>query len=215
MGWSLAGTAAAGGALLGVYAASAAQASMGTMPGAVTLSPAGGATSGRPAWSTNAACPAGFRGSAVFREVHADGTTTNSISPATNTVTGPFSGTLQAPISLIKSLGGIPNGGTQELVVICFSGPSLTGTSHPAMSTFITYSANGASYTSTGVAPAPGTSSSSSPSQSGTGPGSRSSSPSGTTSSASSASSGSPVSPGPASPAPSPSPVNSDFAVTG
>ena len=210
MGWSLAGTAAAGGALLAVYAASAAQASMGTMPGAVTLNPASGATSGRPSWSTSTACPAGFRGSAVFREVHADGTTTNSISQATNTVAASFSGTLQAPISLIKSLGGIPNGGTQELVVICFSGPSLTGTSHPEMSTFITYSANGASYTSSGQA-STSASNPSSPSPSGSGPGSRSSS----SGPAPTAQSGSPVSPGPASPAPSPSPVNSDFAVTG
>lgn len=216
----LAGGVVVGAALLGVYAAHAApaaRAGLGTQPGAVTLNPASGATSGKPTWSTKIACAAGFQGSAVFREVHADGTT-NSVSRVVNGTSAPFGGTLQAPISAIQAAGHVADGGTQELVVICFSGRSLTGTSHPQMSTFITYSANGASYTS-GSSPSSGGSPTPSPtSPSGTGSGSRPSSgatapspggtapPSGATVS---------TSPSPASPAPSPSPVNSDLAVTG
>ena len=208
MGRLAAGAIVVGGLLLGVRAAPAAQAGLGTQPGAVTLNPATGATGGKPTWSTSTACAAGFRGSAVFREVHADEATTNSISKATNTVTAPFDGTLQAPIAAIQAAGRIPNGGTQELVIICFSGPSLTGTSHPEMSTFITYSANGTSYTSSGgTSTSPGGSSTSP--GGGAGSGSSSPSPGVTPPSATQAS------PSPASPAPSPTPVNSNLAVTG
>lgn len=220
-GTRLAGGVVAGAALLGGYAAHAApaaRAGLGTQPGAVTLSPASGATSGKPAWSTSTACAAGYRGSAVFREVHADGTT-NSVSRVVNGTSAPFSGTLQAPISAIQAAGHVADGGSQELVVICFSGPSLTGTSHPQMSMFITYSANGASYTS-GSSPSSGGSPAPSPtSAGGTGSGSRPPSSGGTAPSSGGTAPPSgatvPASPSPAAPAPSPSPVNSDLAVTG
>jgi len=142
----LLGVAAAmvGGSML---VAGAAQAAIGKNPGAVQLSATSGATTAKPTWSTTVACAAGFQGSAVFREVHSDGTSTNSISPAVNGTAAPFSGTLQATIAQIQTAGAIPNGGTQELVVICFSGPSLTGTSDPEMNLFITYSADGSTYT--------------------------------------------------------------------
>jgi len=135
----------AGGMFLAVEGA--AEAAVGTNPGAVQLSATSGATTAKPTWSTSVACAAGFQGSAVFREVHSDGVSTNSISPVVNGTAAPFSGTLQATIAQIQGAGGIPNGGTQELVVICFSGPSLTGTSDPEMNLFITYSADGSTYT--------------------------------------------------------------------
>jgi hypothetical protein len=149
----LLGVAAAtvGGSLL---VAGAAQAAIGKNPGAVQLSATSGPTTAKPTWSTTIACAAGFQGSAVFREVHSDGTTTNSISPTVNGTATPFSGTLQATIAQIQSSGGIPNGGTQELVVICFSGASLTGTSDPEMDIFITYSADGSTYTTSSPNPA-------------------------------------------------------------
>jgi hypothetical protein len=221
------GAVAIGGVLLGVWAAQGAQgaqAALGTDPGGVTLSPASGAISSMPTWSTNTACPSGFRGSAVFRAVKPDGTTF-SISMATNQVTAAFHGTLQGPISEIKTLAGVPNGGSQEFVVICFSGDSLTGTSHPDMDTFITYSANGTSYTTSSVAPtstpSSATSSSGGAGSGGTGSSSRASS---TSSSRSSSSNGTPgpsttvVTSSPSatgSPAASPSAVNSSLAVTG
>jgi hypothetical protein len=130
-------------------AAGIAEASVGNNPGAVNLNPTSGATSSKPTWATTVACSPGFQGSAVFREVHADGVTTNTISPVVNGTAAPFSGTLQATMAQIQSAGGIATGGTQELVVVCFSGPSLTGTSDNEMDIFVTYNANG-TYT-TGV----------------------------------------------------------------
>ena len=148
----LLGVAAAtvGGSML---VAGAAQAAIGKNPGAVQLSATSGATTAKPTWSTTVACGAGFQGSAVFREVHSDGTSTNSISPAVNGTATPFSGTLQATIAQIQTAGAIPNGGTQELVVICFSGASTTGTSDPEMDIFITYSADGSTYTTSSTGP--------------------------------------------------------------
>jgi hypothetical protein len=134
----------AGGMILG---AGIAQAHVGKNPGAVMLNPATGQTSGTPTWSTTTGCAAGFQGSAVFRGVESDGTTTDSISQAVNGTANAFSGTLQGSIAQIQTLGLIPNGGTEELVVICFSGPSLTGTSDPEMDIAIHYSADGTTYT--------------------------------------------------------------------
>lgn len=120
---------------------------MNASAGAVRLNPASGSTSGKPTWSTIQACPSGHQGSAVFREVHRDRSSTNSISAATDQVARPFSGTLQASIAQIQAAGGIPDGGTQQFVIVCFSGPSGTGTLDRAMSVYITYSANGSTYT--------------------------------------------------------------------
>jgi hypothetical protein len=223
-GW-LAGVVVAGGVLLGGYAvqdAQGAQTALGTDPGAVALNPASGSVSGTPTWSTSTACPAGYQGSAVFRAVRSDGTTF-SISPAADKVTAPFSGTLQGPITEIQSVAGVPKGGSQEFVVICFSGDSLTGTSHPDMDTFITYLGNGTSYTTSSVAPAT-LSDSQSSSTGGTGSGGTGSGGSGTGTASGSSSS---VTPSPSttlitpsitsspSPARSPSPLKSTFAVTG
>ena len=143
----MAGAVVVGGALLGIWAAQAAKAVpavMGTDPGAVALNPASGPERSSPAWSTTTACPTGFQGSAVFRAVMASGQTF-SISPATNTVTAPFRGKMELPISEIQALARVPNGSSMEFAVICFSGPSLTGTSHAEMNTFITFA--GGTYT--------------------------------------------------------------------
>jgi hypothetical protein len=142
-----------GGVLVG-SAGAALAATVGTEPGDVVLNPASGATSLKPTWSTTVACNAGFQGSAVFREVKADGTTA-SISPAVNAVTTPFSGTLQATMAQIQTLGVIPVGSTQELVVVCFSGQSETGTSDNEMDTFVTYNADGTFNSSGNPQPVP------------------------------------------------------------
>jgi hypothetical protein len=142
------------GGMLGGFGAAAAQAAVGSEPGDVSLSPASGPTSGTPTWSTTVGCNSGFQGSAVFRIVTASGGTF-SISPGVASVAAPFSGTLQDPISLIQSVAGTPNGGTAELVVYCFSGASLTGTSDPEMSTFLTFSADGSTYSTSGTQQVP------------------------------------------------------------
>jgi hypothetical protein len=111
----------------------------------VALNPASGPVTGTPTWSTHAACPSGYQGSAIFRAVTPKGTTF-SISGATNTVTAPFNGNLLAPISEIQSLSNAANGSTERLVIICFSGASLTGKPQWEWSTYITYSGDGKTY---------------------------------------------------------------------
>lgn len=118
----------------------------------VTMIPASGSTNSTPTWSTTTACPSGFQGSGIFRAINSAGNT-YSISGATNDVTAPFRGTLLGNIAEIQDFGDIPNGGTQELVVICFSGDSLTGSPHEQMSMFITYSADGSTYTTSATRP--------------------------------------------------------------
>jgi len=128
--------------------ACASNAAQGTGTAAVGLNPANGPTSSTPTWHTTGACPSGFQGSATFKEVHADGTTTNFIAPIVNGTASPFSGTLQATIAQIQNAGGIPNGGTQKWFVTCFSGQSGIGNAGNEMVIYITYSADGSTYTS-------------------------------------------------------------------
>ncbi len=117
----------------------------------VELNPASGPTSSTPTWSTTVACPNGFQQSATFKEIHADGTTTNFIAPIVNGTARPFSGTLQASMAQIQGVGGIPNGSTQKWFVTCFSGQSGTGNAQVEMVIYITYSADGSTYTSSGT----------------------------------------------------------------
>lgn len=119
---------------------------------AVQLNPASGPISSTPTWSTNSACPTGYRGSAVFRIVQPNRLT--SLSQATNSVTAPFHGTLLASIATIQSYANIPKGGSAELVVMCYSGDSLTGNPHFEMTTYLTFSSDGQTYTTSATAPA-------------------------------------------------------------
>jgi len=120
---------------------------------AVQLNPASGPISSSPTWATNSACPTGYRGSAVFRIIQPHGLTT-SISQATNIVTTPFHGNLLAPIATIQAYANIPNGGSAKLVVICFSGDSLTGKASFDMTTYLTFSSDGKSYSTGATVPA-------------------------------------------------------------
>ena len=136
-----------------VFTAGAARAGVGLEPGDVSLSPTSGSVNSSPTWATTVACPSAYQGSAVFR-IEEGGGNTFSISGTVASVTSAFSGTLQDPISTIVSLAGLANGGTDELVVYCFSGASLTGTSSPEMSTYLTLSANGSTYSTSSSPPA-------------------------------------------------------------
>ena len=119
---------------------------------AVQLNPATGPIGSTPTWSTNSACPTGYRGSAIFRIVQAHGLTT-SISQATNDVTAPFHGNLIASIAIVQAYTNIPNGGSAELIVICFSGDSLTGKAAFVMTTFISFSSDGKTYSTSPTVP--------------------------------------------------------------
>jgi hypothetical protein len=149
----IAGTVAvtAAASLLGMATANA---TVGTQPGTVSFNPSSGSTSLTPTWSTTVGCPSGFQGSAVLREVAADGTSTATVSQAINGTANAFSGTLFGTIAQLQANDSFPNGGTQEWAVICFSGASLTGSSQPYMDTWLTYSADGSTYTETNTPPA-------------------------------------------------------------
>jgi hypothetical protein len=121
--------------------------------GTVTLNPPSGRVNLTPTWKTSTGCPSGYQGSAIFRIIQPSGYTF-SISGATNDVTGPFEGTMLDPLGIIQDVARVPNGSTAELVVICFSGDSLTGTLQREMHIFVTFSANGFNYTSSSTAPA-------------------------------------------------------------
>jgi hypothetical protein len=112
----------------------------------VKLIPGSGSTSSSPTWATSAACPSSLQGSAIFRAINSSGETYD-ISQAVNGTNKAFSGTLQANIATIQSFGGIHNGATQELVILCFSHQALTGTDSREEHMFIHYSADGKTYT--------------------------------------------------------------------
>jgi len=152
----LLGVAAAGVILLGACgsnSASTGSSGAGSNSAPLRLTPASGRVSLTPTWSTTSACNTGYRGSAVLRIIMPSGQTF-SLSAANNIVTAPFSGTMLDPLGIIQNVANVPNGSTAELVVICFSGPGLTGTLDREMHTFVTFSANGFNYTSSSTAPA-------------------------------------------------------------
>jgi|HubBroStandDraft_1064217.scaffolds.fasta_scaffold87498_2 Bacterial Ig-like domain (group 3) len=145
-------TATAGTMVLGAGAAHAQ--GVGLEPGDVSLSPATGSVDSSPTWATTVGCPTGFQGSAVFR-IEEGGGNTFSLSGAVASVTSAFSGTLQDPLSTIQQVSGLADGGTDELVVYCFAGASLTGASSPEMSTYLTISADGTTYSTSATPPPP------------------------------------------------------------
>jgi hypothetical protein len=136
------------GGMLGGFGAAAASAQVGTQLGAVTLTPASGPTSTTPSYQTTIGCPTGFQGSAILRIEEGSSGNTFSLAGAVNNTANAFSGTLLGPISEIQSLSGLANGGTDELVVFCFSGDSETGTSTPYMDEYLHISSDGSSYSS-------------------------------------------------------------------
>jgi hypothetical protein len=137
------------GTVLAIYVAQAASAgpsAVGTAPGTVALIPASGPVNSTPSWSTTVACPAGYQASALFSAVQADGTYL-SIAQVVDGTNVPFKGVLQGSLTQIKSLSGIPDGGTQELFVICSSQQGGTGKTLNVMKEYITYSSDGKTYT--------------------------------------------------------------------
>ena len=135
-------------ALVGLSAAQA-NAAIGTQPGALSISPAGGPTS-TPAssltYSTTKACPAGHQGSGLLQIVDPGGGGFNNMAPVSNAVTSRFSGTFNSSFALaIQVFPDLP-GKTAELVIQCYPGPSATGTSIAVQDTFVTFSAAGANY---------------------------------------------------------------------
>lgn len=116
----------------------------------VSFSPASGPTTNTPTWSTTAGCPAGDNGSAVLAGVGPDGSTLTFLSSFTNSAAAALNPgpALLSNLAVAQSVIGTPNGGSMEAVLLCFPGPSGTGSlGTPTLSTFINFSADGSSYT--------------------------------------------------------------------
>ncbi|HTU74918.1 MAG TPA: Ig-like domain-containing protein [Trebonia sp.] len=135
---------------LSLLASGTAKAAVGTQPG-LTLTPPSGSTSVNPTYNSPA-CPAGFQGSAVVNVVNSDGSVA-SFSQANNAVATAFSGNLFGTLAQLQSFSNIANGGTQELVMFCYSQASEEGTSEPVFDDWLTYSTDGSSYTTSATAP--------------------------------------------------------------
>jgi len=137
--------------------AGSALAGIGSEPGNLVLSPATGAQTLTPTWSTLDGCPAGFQGSAEVLESTGTGTIVSPISNVVNSgLTAPFSGQLNGSVGTLLGPHGISttSPGTAEWVVDCYSGPSATGNSELVQSVFVSLSASG-TYTTSAVAPTP------------------------------------------------------------
>jgi hypothetical protein len=134
--------------------ATAAQAVTGSEPGNLSLSPAQGATTLTPTWSTTDGCPTGFQTSAVLFALNSDGSIGSSISPTVASPTAAFSGTLLGSVGELISLStDVTSGGTDQWVVGCFSGPGGTGNVEYTQSVFVTLSSDGNSFTTSGSGP--------------------------------------------------------------
>ena len=144
--------ATAGAAML-VPATASAAAPIGADPGHLHL-PASGNMSDKPTWSTDTACGASFQSSAKLYVVPDSGTPF-AVSGTVTPVNAPFNGTLQGSLAFIQTAGSLANGHTYEFVVECQTAQLAQD---PEQSTFLTISADGATYTTSASAPSNATS---------------------------------------------------------
>lgn len=149
------------GVLLGLVTASVvaallvpatANAAVGKNPGQLAFNPTTGPVASSPTWSTTTACASAFSNSAILVVIQASGAK-QSVSSTIAPLSGPISGTLKSPLSTIKSalLGGTAaNGQTFEFVVECQDAAS---NQDPEQSEFMTFSADGSTYSTSSTPP--------------------------------------------------------------
>jgi hypothetical protein len=153
-------TATVGLAMLGGTAAHAA-APLGNSPGNVAITATSGSaalTSGLTTtaglwYKTLTGCPAGSQGSGALTAVNSDGVNTTLISPVTNGTASPWVGQLNSTFKQIQTLTGVGAGQTDELVVDCNSQQSLLGNDVFSQDIFVTYSADGSTFTISNTPP--------------------------------------------------------------
>jgi hypothetical protein len=131
----------------GLVTAGSALAASASQPGSLTFSPASGATTLRPAWSTADGCPAGYQGSAQMSEFDTNGRLASRISPVVGNVTKAFSGTLDGEIGALLGVTDIQKGGTIRFEVGCYSLEGGTGSVEFVQAALVTLSSSGTSYT--------------------------------------------------------------------
>jgi len=145
----------------GLATAGLALAANGSQPGHLILSPASGATTSTPAWSTTDGCPAGHQGSAEVIEFKPDGALASRISTTVNSgLNGPFGAgsTLDGNVGALLRVTGVTNGGSVEFAVGCYSLEGGTGSVEYVQSTMVTLSSNGRSYTTSSSSASPSSS---------------------------------------------------------
>jgi len=124
--------------------AAPARAVAGPQTDSLSLTTASGAAKLQPRWNTQDGCPSGFQGSAVLDELNNGGSISRSISPVVNNVSAPFGGTLLGSVGqLITDGTNVGDGGTDEWVVACYTGPHGTGSVDDLQSIDVTLSADG------------------------------------------------------------------------
>ena len=127
--------------------AAPARAVAGPQTDSLSLTTASGAARLQPRWNTQDGCPGGFRGSAVLDELNADGSIGRSISPVVTNVSAPFGGTLLGSVGqLITDGTDVGDGGTDEWVVACYTGPHGTGSVDDLQSIDVTLSSDGGDF---------------------------------------------------------------------
>jgi len=152
-----------------VTAALPAVASVGSDPGNLKFSPASGASTSQPTWSTTDACPAGYQGSAEIAIFAADGRFLSFISNVAYNVNSPFHGELDGKMSAILKFASVPKGGSLDFTVGCYTGIGGTGRVRWMQSAQVNESSSGTSYTTS--APSGSAKSASGPGALGTGRG--------------------------------------------
>jgi hypothetical protein len=138
-----------------------ANAAVGTQHGALTFNPGAVGTNipltTVPTWSTTVGCPNGNQGSAKLVLINPDGATFTAYSANIN---GAASALTNEPVLQASSMGtiegaaGFTAGQSSEFVVQCASGASGTGTVVPYMDDFVTFNADGTTYTLSNNPPA-------------------------------------------------------------
>jgi len=129
-----------------VISAGPAMAGVGSEPGHLKFNPASGATTLMPTWSTSDGCPSGYQGSAQMAIFDVNSTLLSSISNVAYNVQGPFSGELDGNIRAILRFAHVPNGGSLEFTVGCYSNAGGVGSFTWLQSTLVTLSADGKTY---------------------------------------------------------------------
>jgi hypothetical protein len=119
---------------------------VGSEPGSLKFNPASGDTTLTPTWSTSDGCPAAYNGSAQVAVFNVSGTLLSSISNVAYDVRGPFTGELDGSISAILRFAHVPNGGSLEFAVGCYSNIGAVGKFTWIQSTLVTLSSDGKSY---------------------------------------------------------------------
>jgi hypothetical protein len=145
---------ASGAAALG-YAPGGKPASVGTKmfePGSLTFLPASGATTSSPNWTTKSGCPAGHNGSAELVAFNLQGDFESRISlpiegPGPYT-SAPGAGVLDFNLNSVRlyATPDVGPDGTIEVAVGCYASGAGLGAAVYVQSTFVHYSDNGASY---------------------------------------------------------------------